>query len=168
MKQKNNASIKSTKPQKQASHKENKFHVLHDLDGASSASDSELHETYVGTGCSNIAHCNPVKIWLCWSPKINVKILEESSQHVHCRISHFDNCYNVAVCYGPISVQDRQQLWNNLNLIASSSNSPWLVLGDFNAVRCEQEKSGRAKPNLVSMESSNNCLGSCALEDSHL
>lgn len=120
------------------------------------------------TGCSNIAHCNPVKIWLCWSPTINVKILEESSQHVHCRISHFDNCYDVAGCYGAISVQDRQQLWNNLNLIASSSNSPWLVLGDFNAVRWEQEKSGRAKPNLVSMESFNNCLGSCALEDSHL
>ena len=62
MKQKNNASIKSTKTQKQASHKENKFHVLRDLDGASSASDLELHETYVGainqiaTGIANYTH----------------------------------------------------------------------------------------------------------------
>ncbi|XP_077232357.1 uncharacterized protein LOC143869093 [Tasmannia lanceolata] len=58
----------------------------------------------------------------------------------------------------------RRELWTNLEKLASSNQTPWIVLGDFNAVRSQEERYGYP-PNIVQMEEFNSCLTNSALTD---
>ncbi|XP_026416712.1 uncharacterized protein LOC113312175 [Papaver somniferum] len=57
---------------------------------------------------------------------------------------------------------DRRELCNNMEEI-NSLNKPWLVIGDFNVVTCQDEKVGGLKPLRISMLEFNNCLNRCVL-----
>lgn len=65
--------------------------------------------------------------------------------------------------YGANDHVDRHSLWSNLLNI--KSNSPWITLGDFNAIRSPKEKSRGSTSWPPHMNEFNDCLYSCELED---
>lgn len=52
----------------------------------------------------------------------------------------------ITFCYGSNSALGREQLWDFLKA-CSPVSCPWIILGDFNVVRWDSEKSGGAHPN---------------------
>ncbi|KAL2251946.1 UNVERIFIED_CONTAM: hypothetical protein Sindi_2316900 [Sesamum indicum] len=75
------------------------------------------------------------RIWLAWDENfIDVLILDVGEQFVHCRVTYraVDEPVFITVTYGASEVTLAQQC----------SNEPWLVGGDFNAVRDLNEVCG--------------------------
>lgn len=46
--------------------------------------------------------------------------------------------------YAPCDSKEKQVLWDEILAFKRLSPLPWCLSGDFNAVRCEEEKSGMA------------------------
>lgn len=44
--------------------------------------------------------------------------------------------------YGPQDTLEKKALWNSLLAIKSSSTAWWCIMGDFNVVRCAEEREG--------------------------
>ncbi|XP_011101888.1 uncharacterized protein LOC105179932 [Sesamum indicum] len=86
------------------------------------------------------------RIWLAWDDNfIDVHILDVGEQFVHCRVTYraVDEPVFITVTYGASKVVARRTLWTTLKILAQQcSNDPWLVGGDFNAVRDLNEVCG--------------------------
>ncbi|KAL2230690.1 UNVERIFIED_CONTAM: hypothetical protein Sindi_1663400 [Sesamum indicum] len=86
------------------------------------------------------------RIWLAWDENfIDVHVLDLGEQFVQCRITSrvVNESVIVTVVYGATEVTDRQILWTTLETLAQQcSDVPWLVGGDFNAVRDLNEVCG--------------------------
>ncbi|XP_077226476.1 uncharacterized protein LOC143859710 [Tasmannia lanceolata] len=107
------------------------------------------------------------RIWILWdSAMINVKIVDESSQHIHCEVKVIQTgmTFKMTVVYAHNYYISRRELWSKLVNIASLNQAPWIVFGDFNAVRSREERYGYP-PNIAQMEEFNSCLTTCALTD---
>ncbi|XP_077228403.1 uncharacterized protein LOC143861362 [Tasmannia lanceolata] len=59
----------------------------------------------------------------------------------------------------------RRSLWSNLEEIASRISRPWLVAGDFNVVRFQNERLGGSLGSISEMEELNSCIANCFLDD---
>ncbi|KAL2250235.1 UNVERIFIED_CONTAM: hypothetical protein Sindi_2497200 [Sesamum indicum] len=79
------------------------------------------------------------RIWLAWDENfIDVHVLDLGDQFVHCRITSraVNETVFVTIVYCASEVIDRRILWTTLETLAQQcSDIPWLVGGDFNAVR---------------------------------
>lgn len=120
---------------------------------------------------SNVSCCTDLgyaRIWIFWSPEVSVDILGSSDQHIHCKIHKENLNFLITFCYGQNSSTGRESLWSSLIHCASIAKSPWIVISDFNAIRWSRERKGGAKPDLPSMQSFNNCIDTCRLDDIQL
>ncbi|KAL2246082.1 UNVERIFIED_CONTAM: hypothetical protein Sindi_2876400 [Sesamum indicum] len=79
------------------------------------------------------------RIWLAWDENfIDTHVLDLGDQFVHCRITSraVNETVFVTIVYGATEVIDRRNLWTTVETLAlQCSDIPWLVGGDFNAVR---------------------------------
>ncbi|KAL2246342.1 UNVERIFIED_CONTAM: hypothetical protein Sindi_2902400 [Sesamum indicum] len=86
------------------------------------------------------------RIWLAWDENIvDVHILDSADQFIHCRVTNMADNESViiTVVYGTSEVIDRRNLWTALETLAQQcSDIPWMVGGDFNAVRDLNEVCG--------------------------
>ncbi|KAL2251939.1 UNVERIFIED_CONTAM: hypothetical protein Sindi_2316200 [Sesamum indicum] len=86
------------------------------------------------------------RIWLAWDENVvDVHILDSADQFIHCRVTNMADNESViiTVVYGASEVIDRRNLWTALETLAQQcSDIPWMVGGDFNAVRDLNEVSG--------------------------
>ncbi|KAL2240855.1 UNVERIFIED_CONTAM: hypothetical protein Sindi_0726700 [Sesamum indicum] len=86
------------------------------------------------------------RIWLVWDKNVvDVHILELGEQFVHCRVTSraVNEHIIIIVVYGASEVIDRRNLWTMLRTLAQQcSDVPWMVGGDFNAVRDLNEVCG--------------------------
>ncbi|KAL0318218.1 UNVERIFIED_CONTAM: hypothetical protein Scaly_2854000 [Sesamum calycinum] len=102
------------------------------------------------------------RIWLAWDDDfLDVAIMDIGVQFVHCRIfirsSHI--YVLVTVSYGANDVGSRRELWQALSNISGSINDePWLVGGDFNAVRDLSEVCGASGDIRLAMNEFNECI----------
>ncbi|KAL2235680.1 UNVERIFIED_CONTAM: hypothetical protein Sindi_1300200 [Sesamum indicum] len=74
-----------------------------------------------------------------WDDNVmDVHILDLGNQFMHCRVTHRADSESliITIVYGASEMIDRRSLWNTLEILAREhSDEPWLVGGDFNAVR---------------------------------
>ncbi|KAK4384084.1 hypothetical protein Sango_3093200 [Sesamum angolense] len=102
------------------------------------------------------------RIWLAWDDDfLDIAILDIGVQFVHCRIfirsSHI--YILVTVSYGANDVGSRRELWQALcNISDSIGDEPWLVGGDFNAVRDLSEVCGTSGDIRLAMNEFNDCI----------
>ncbi|KAL2247968.1 UNVERIFIED_CONTAM: hypothetical protein Sindi_2649100 [Sesamum indicum] len=86
------------------------------------------------------------RIWIAWDENIvDVHILDSADQFIHCRVTNMADNESViiTVVYGASEVIDRQNLWTALETLSQQcSDIPWMVGGDFNAVRDLNEVCG--------------------------
>ncbi|KAL2228612.1 UNVERIFIED_CONTAM: hypothetical protein Sindi_1840900 [Sesamum indicum] len=76
---------------------------------------------------------------------VDVHILDLADQFIHCRVTNMavNESVIITVVYGASEVIDRRNLWTALETLAQQcSDIPWMVGGDFNAVRDLNEVCG--------------------------
>ncbi|KAL2226576.1 UNVERIFIED_CONTAM: putative mitochondrial protein [Sesamum indicum] len=107
------------------------------------------------------------RIWLAWDDNaIDVHILDLGEQFMHCRVTNrADNeIVIITVIYGASEVSGRRALWNSLQTLAPQcTDVPWLVGGDFNAVREINEVCGVSGDIRIAMEDFNNSIQEAGL-----
>ncbi|XP_077215841.1 uncharacterized protein LOC143850479 [Tasmannia lanceolata] len=78
---------------------------------------------------------------------------------------NYDHKFLLTSVYGLNYGGARRSLWDDLEQIAGSVTSPWIVLGDFNATRFSEERVGMAFVYPSYMEEFNSCIANCSLVD---
>ncbi|KAL2235448.1 UNVERIFIED_CONTAM: hypothetical protein Sindi_1277000 [Sesamum indicum] len=98
-------------------------------------------------------------IWVAWDDNVvDVHILDLGNQFMHCRVTHRTDSESltITIVYGASEMIDRRNLWNTLESLAREhSDEPWLVGGDFNAVRDMNEVCGASGDIRMAMEEFN-------------
>ncbi|XP_060182379.1 uncharacterized protein LOC132612052 [Lycium barbarum] len=87
------------------------------------------------------SNCNN-QIWIFCDHNYECSILEDKEQYVTCSIKYQEDTILLPVVYAKCDEQLRETLWDDLRLIANNSNSPWMVVGDFNCILVPEEKKG--------------------------
>lgn len=106
------------------------------------------------------------RLLICWNPSVfHVQVLCQSSQYVHCKVLTCDGKYSFVATfiYGANSHLKRQQLWADLHHLYVVT--PWVILGDFNAIKSPNEKVGGDRSWMPWMGEFNSCLQSIELVD---
>ncbi|XP_056162531.1 uncharacterized protein LOC130136281 [Syzygium oleosum] len=107
------------------------------------------------------------RIWLGWDPKeIEMDLHYSSSQLIHAqtRLIHMDKTCMLTVVYGEHTFMNRRHLWADLIRLASC-DIPWLVAGDFNAIRDSDDRVGSSTPWIPAFDDLKECLNQAGLED---
>ncbi|XP_074318546.1 uncharacterized protein LOC141655359 [Silene latifolia] len=115
--------------------------------------------------CNYEKHFNG-RIWILFNPKtiaIMHRVVE--AQFLTCKAHHHESQkdFTFSCVYRSNDVAQREELWSGLR--ASITSDPWIVLGDFNVVRCPEEKLSSTPPVLHDMVTFNSCLSDCQLDD---
>ncbi|KAL0911913.1 hypothetical protein M5K25_017849 [Dendrobium thyrsiflorum] len=105
------------------------------------------------------------RIWIFWNNLVNLSIIDDYFQVVHCSFNLFNTQVFSSFVYASCSKSGRTSLWQNLCQWASAISGPWMLGGDFNIITQSEEKMGGAAPNLNAMEDFNDMIRNCCLSD---
>ncbi|KAL2237664.1 UNVERIFIED_CONTAM: hypothetical protein Sindi_0958100 [Sesamum indicum] len=107
------------------------------------------------------------RIWIAWNENsIDVEVVNCGTQFIHCiiYIRSLHESVAITVIYGATEVAERRELWNYLETIAMQSvDIPWLIGGDFNAVRDLSEICAASGDIRMAMEEFNGCVQNAGL-----
>ncbi|KAL2231030.1 UNVERIFIED_CONTAM: hypothetical protein Sindi_1697400 [Sesamum indicum] len=107
------------------------------------------------------------RIWVTWDDNVvDVHILELGNEFVHRRVSNRadSESLTITVVYGASEMIDRRSLWNTLETLSREQrDDPWLVGGDFNAVREMNEVCGVSGDIRTTMEEFNAAIQEAGL-----
>ena len=107
-------------------------------------------------------------LWLLWkSEEVEVTQLAKTEQEIHVVIKVIaSDLYWILTCiYASPRFIERKLLWGNLANVASLHNLPWVMLGDFNELLSNVDKSGGNPVNMSRALLFKDCLDSCGLID---
>ncbi|KAL3716434.1 hypothetical protein ACJRO7_008089 [Eucalyptus globulus] len=117
----------------------------------------------------NYSHSHKGRIWVGWNPRVvDFLINSASSQAIHGRLLWLPSgtVLFLSVIYAEHSFVARRPLWEDL--IQSSgtlSSVPWIVAGDFNAIRDPSDRMGGSNAWIPAFEEFRDCLNQAGLED---
>lgn len=114
----------------------------------------------------NYTHSPNGRIIVTWDPSIvHVSVLGSSSQAIHCNVQSLsgDVQFLATVVYGSNFYCERNELWQSLT--SWRSPTPWIILGDFNAIRSQSDKMGGDCHWPPHMEDFNKCISHNDLDD---
>lgn len=79
---------------------------------------------------------------------VNMILIAQSDQFLQLELSHsaFPTATMITYVYASCNGRKRRTLWSDLS--SMSLNIPWIVVGDFNIVTCQEEKMGGCAINL--------------------
>ncbi|XP_042984734.1 uncharacterized protein LOC122313615 [Carya illinoinensis] len=104
------------------------------------------------------------KLWVLWSKNVKVSVLSLSFQSITTAIEMNGKCLWISFVYAKCYYGERRQLWDHLcNL--HTSNVPWMVIGDFNIIKSEQERIGGHPRPPIAMEEFNSFVDRAGLSD---
>ncbi|KAL2250082.1 UNVERIFIED_CONTAM: hypothetical protein Sindi_2481900, partial [Sesamum indicum] len=107
------------------------------------------------------------RVWIAWDDNfIDVNVVECGMQFIHClvNIRAIHESIAVTVAYGATEVIDRRELWNALESLAiQCTDIPWLIGGDFNAVRDLSEVCGTSGDIRIAIEDFNAAIQNTGL-----
>ena len=74
-------------------------------------------------------------------------------------------CWHLIGFYGHPETSQRVESWCLLNFLRDVSQLPWLVIGDFNEIRCQAEKEGGVSRPVQQMARFNASINYCGLKE---
>ncbi|XP_030444252.1 uncharacterized protein LOC115666717 [Syzygium oleosum] len=109
------------------------------------------------------------RIWVGWDTRfIELMVIASSDQVIHgnLRLLPINKSCIFSVVYGEHSFGSRRALWADLiQSSASFSNVPWLVAGDFNAIRTHSDRVGSSNAWIPAFNEFGDCLDQAGLDD---
>ncbi|KAK9724221.1 hypothetical protein RND81_05G056500 [Saponaria officinalis] len=109
------------------------------------------------------------RIWVFWNPvTVCVQAVEVHGQFIHCHVVHNSTCvpFYVTFIYASNDPIVRIDLWSSLHQIYGTVQD-WLVIGNFNVTRGNEERISASHPCLSDMLDFNSCLLRCGLDGLH-
>ncbi|KAL5538625.1 hypothetical protein UlMin_044504 [Ulmus minor] len=102
-------------------------------------------------------------LMLLWQNEWDVSIQSYSSGYIDATIISPDNLtWRLTCFYGNPHRELRKFSWDLLQRLSSLSNLPWLVVGDFNEIACDEEKRGGPPRSLTAMINFSHALANCS------
>lgn len=103
-------------------------------------------------------------IWILWlSDVVKVSVLASTEQEIHVVVkvhsSHLS--WLISTVYASPRYRERKILWDNLNLMSTLHQLPWLLLGDFNEILSTKDKLGGRPINRYRAIKFKECLNAC-------
>ncbi|KAF5475816.1 hypothetical protein F2P56_007582 [Juglans regia] len=142
-----------------------KFNVVIVAISESFSEVSKMDQLAYLLGLSN--HCSNAemggKLWVFWSESYEFEVLCMSNQMITGWVRNGVENFLVTFVFAKCNPVERRGLWDSLK--ATCIEGPWLVVGDFNIIRDDQERVGGNPRPLNSMAEFNECLDSCGLLD---
>lgn len=114
----------------------------------------------------NFANAPSGRLCIVWDPNVlTLSVLNQSSQAIHCLVQtlSMDIKFYATFVYGSNLLIERRELWHDLTNWRCLD--PWVILGDFNALRYQREKIGCDHHWPPHMEELNQCIDTNDLED---
>ncbi|KAK8607187.1 hypothetical protein V6N13_052931 [Hibiscus sabdariffa] len=102
-------------------------------------------------------------IWFCWNEFVQVEILLQHFQFLHCRVSCAKTglSFLLTLVYASPSTTKRKLLWPHLHSLATSINCLWLLIGDFNVTFAASERKCGVGPSHASRAFHNFIFHNC-------
>ncbi|XP_026456991.1 uncharacterized protein LOC113357751 [Papaver somniferum] len=107
----------------------------------------------------NIVDGRKANLWIFWNNSINASIVIHSSRQ---SITVEVGGVLVTGVHADVLCINRRDLWAELAPF-STSNKPWIILGDFNTISSLDEKKGGRVPLNSSVAKFNECIDNCEL-----
>ncbi|XP_009765971.2 uncharacterized protein [Nicotiana sylvestris] len=92
---------------------------------------------------ANYEHNSKGRIWLLWDAnKIECQVKGKSSQFIHVvvHIKCMNMRFEFTTVYGLHILDDRRHLWRDLVNINNRQQIPWLIMGDYNAIKSRKDR----------------------------
>ena len=85
-------------------------------------------------------------IWLFWDDETKFSVLTTGDQFIHGVIDvGTGNEFFVTLVYGHPNMILRRSLWSSLNSICNPEEDRWMIMGDFNAVTCPEDRNNSSQ-----------------------
>ncbi|KAL0012862.1 hypothetical protein SO802_007970 [Lithocarpus litseifolius] len=107
-------------------------------------------------------------IWMLWrSDLVQMEVLAATEQEIHALIRVRSQTFNwlISAIYASPRFAERCVLWENLKMLAALHNLPWAIMGDFNEVISEEEKSGGNPVVPRRVNAILDCMDTCQMMD---
>lgn len=111
-------------------------------------------------------------IWLLWdSQKIQVEILPHDFQALHAIVQVISDpktknlSWLISGSYASPDLDNRMVLWDEWKLISDNFSGPWALIGDFNDVFAQHEKSGGRRVNSHRLAAYRDMVDHCSVID---
>lgn len=83
------------------------------------------------------------RLIVLWNPDVvEITVMSSSAQFIHLMAEFESCCVFITAVYGLNDPSGRMSLWRDLCCLGGNINGPWIVLGDFNAIRNIDERRG--------------------------
>ncbi|XP_031282090.1 uncharacterized protein LOC116140622 [Pistacia vera] len=117
----------------------------------------------------NYVCCPNGRIWVAWNPSlVRFEIIQSTNQAIHGKVVILESNYSFvsSFVYGSNGPQKRKELWRVLSGKAQDFEEiPWVIMGDFNAMRFGHEKIGGSYRWRNYVSDLNNMCNETRLED---
>ncbi|KAF8029778.1 hypothetical protein BT93_E2262 [Corymbia citriodora subsp. variegata] len=118
---------------------------------------------------SNYDYSSRGRIWVGWNPSlVGFNALLCSDQLIHGELKFLNSgiVLTLSVAYGEHTFVARRPLWHHLiNLSLTLKESPWMVAGDFNAIRDSSDRMGSPDIWIPAFDEFKDCLDQAELID---
>ncbi|XP_021735655.1 uncharacterized protein LOC110702256 [Chenopodium quinoa] len=107
------------------------------------------------------------RIWLIWLPSIfSVSSCKVGVQYIHTLVTHRASMKSfwVTMVYGLNDAREREKLWEQISVLATSISEPWLIACDFNSILNLEDRLG-TPCTIAEVEKFRTCLKSNDLMD---
>jgi len=110
---------------------------------------------------------NNGKIWIFIDEAMEYEVIRDEDQMLTVRVRNREMSIEVMISmvYAKCMQGERLKLWESLYELAMTSNTPWLVGGDFNVICKSKEKLGGRAVTEAKVRDFNYCLNVFNLED---
>ncbi|XP_044489107.1 uncharacterized protein LOC123213698 [Mangifera indica] len=117
---------------------------------------------------NNDSHPNG-RIWVGWNKDIiRLNVIEKNPQFIHGEawLVKESSLIALTIVYGYNQPLERRRLWKEINRLSVwMGNKPWLIMGDFNAIKGPNEKIGGVSWGDTYCDDLNKCCGEANLDD---
>ena len=106
---------------------------------------------FINLGFNNSCIVDPVGrvggIWVLWdSTNVTVNVITASNQVVHASVTKANyDTWILSATYASPNSDYRDLMWENFAHVASSSDAPWMAVGDFNDFSSTSERRSNAR-----------------------
>ena len=107
-------------------------------------------------------------LWILWkSEEVEILPLSSTKQEIHATVKMRSSniSWLLFAIYASPRLAERRILWGNLKTVAHLHNLPWLKIGDFNEVLCDDDKFGGNHVNLNRALEFKDYLDECNMVD---
>ncbi|KAF8034662.1 hypothetical protein BT93_C0851 [Corymbia citriodora subsp. variegata] len=118
---------------------------------------------------SNYEYASRGRIWVGWNPSLvgfNAILCSDQLIHGELKFLYSGIILSLSVAYGEHTYVARRPLWNQLiNLSLALKEKPWMVAGDFNAIRDSSDRLGSPSIWIPAFDEFKECLDQAELID---